>query len=461
MSAWLIASAMPSVVPVLSFPWSRAADRSQLRSHRQTLQVLRRLAPGRSDRHRGSSRQRWSQEASAPRSSRLPADAACRDAQRQAQLAYASVGQIFVSDLARTNVRRLTSGAGLGDSQPAWSPDGTRIAFVRDLSRILVNSGTEVYIMNANGTDAAPDAPTDSTLRPWSPDGGRLALARGDCIYHCDIYVLDLNSAGSLPVRVAIQAAFPAWSPDGAKIAYVEMSGDDGYHALHVMRIDGSEDLVIVPRDSGGSGIDHPTWSPDGRKIAFTRRGNVFTVDSDGSLPLQLTSTGNASSTAWSPDGAWIAVTLWLPQGTRNEAVIALVGSNVTTPPVPIISSAYHPAWRPSAEVDGRGSQIDFRASAQAGVRHDPMHAASESHCRADVGCVAGRVARAGRRLAGAGGNHRFCSTARGIVAQRAGLRRRAVRRTASSGRRCWIWTVCSTPPPTSRTHPSMSPAPA
>jgi Tol biopolymer transport system component len=76
-------------------------------------------------------------------------------------------------------------------------------------------------------------------------------LAKGDCVYACTLFVLNLDEAGSAPVTLTSMAAQPAWSPDGKQIAFVSMSGDDGYHALHVINADGSGLRVVVPRDEG------------------------------------------------------------------------------------------------------------------------------------------------------------------------------------------------------------------
>jgi dipeptidyl aminopeptidase/acylaminoacyl peptidase len=64
----------------------------------------------------------------------------------------------------------------------------------------------------------------------WSPDGRRLAVTRDDCVYRCESYLMSADDDGKPPVFLASSAAFPAWSPDGKEIAYVRLSGDDGYH---------------------------------------------------------------------------------------------------------------------------------------------------------------------------------------------------------------------------------------
>ncbi len=84
----------------------------------------------------------------------------------------------------------------------------------------------------------------------------------------------------------------PAWSPDGARIAYASRG-----------------DLWVADRDGTHRGLivhvaDQPAWSPNGRRIAFTRAGAVFTIRVDGTDERRL---GVGAHPAWSPDGARLA----------------------------------------------------------------------------------------------------------------------------------------------------------
>ncbi len=237
---------------------------------------------------------------------------------------------------------------GARDARPAWSPDGRRIAFVR-YGADLTGS---VFLMDADGEFLRPLA--DGFGSPaWSPDGSLLAVDTGGCIYECDIYVL-LAGGGGAPVRIATMAAEPAWSPDGRKIAFVGLSGDDGYHSLDVMNRDGSEVTTLVrPEGRDHGGIDRPAWSPDGERIAYARcvrdGCHIFTVKSDGSAVRQLTSLppgSRASGPAWSPDGAGIVFTLRSgPQLTSTS--IAYIAADGSGEPMTLVPSAHSPAWRP------------------------------------------------------------------------------------------------------------------
>ena len=124
--------------------------------------------------------------------------------------------------------------------------------------------------------------------------------------------VIDPDGAGLRAVTAPPGSAIdPAWSPDGAKLAF--SSDREGSPSLYVM------DLFTgaTVRVTGAAGVadSHPSWSPDGTKIAFERLDaasattDVWIVSSDGSgAPVDITnSPGNDEMPAWSPDGTMIA----------------------------------------------------------------------------------------------------------------------------------------------------------
>ena len=148
----------------------------------------------------------------------------------------------------------LTNGA-----HPTWSPDGQRIAFVKNESA----GGGDVYVINVDGSGERKlmDISWQANKLPlaWSPDGSRLTVtAQG-------LFVIDLGSGQSR--KVSGNAYDPAWSPDGAQLAFTFWEGDGPSEspAVYVVNADGSGQ----PRKlTDGSG---PSWSPDGNRIAFVR----------------------------------------------------------------------------------------------------------------------------------------------------------------------------------------------
>jgi dipeptidyl aminopeptidase/acylaminoacyl peptidase len=177
---------------------------------------------------------------------------------------------IFVANADGSNIRRLTTGT-LSADQPAWSPDGTRIAY-----RLSANfSPARIWVMNADGTN--PHAITSD--------------APGE--HH-----------------------HPTWSPrqpdDSYRIAYAQAAMKDGYMRAQIWSIrDDGSDRQIVSDESIGAYDDEPSWSPDGTKIVFSRSSQelvVVTVSDRNERSLLLGDLdGEQRAPEWSPDGSQIA----------------------------------------------------------------------------------------------------------------------------------------------------------
>lgn len=182
---------------------------------------------------------------------------------------------IWVMDADGSTVRRLTNG-----SAPAWSHDGRRIAFERWDS---FGDDPSLFIADANGrnvlrlTSESCGVGGCYDLAPsWSPNGRTIAFLRG---VEPDIYVIapDGTRLRRLARTPSTNEERPAWSPDGQQISFVAREGFDV--GLYVMRANGSGRRRLTR----GFHVNSPTWSPDGRKLAFSRSGNIYVVNADGS----------------------------------------------------------------------------------------------------------------------------------------------------------------------------------
>lgn len=149
--------------------------------------------------------------------------------------------------------------------KPAWSPDGTRIAYLSDLSGYDLT----LWVVNPDGTGrseitAAPGGPGDLDWPTWSSDGDRIALTVYPRQGPSQIYSFDLNDGRWQKLTNHPGGAYdPAWAPDGSKIAYVVRDGNQ--HDLWLMEADGSNPVRLT----GTGGNRAPTWSPDGQYLAF------------------------------------------------------------------------------------------------------------------------------------------------------------------------------------------------
>ena len=192
--------------------------------------------------------------------------------------------EIYTMNVDGSNPVNLTNDAG-SDIFPSWSPDGTKIVFTS--SR---DGNNEIYSMNANGSNQvnlSNDAGSDTSPR-WSPDGSKIAFSTGRDGNN-EIYTMNAN--GSSPTNLSNNAASeggPAWSPDGSKIAF--STDRDGNIEIYSMNTDGSNQVNL---SNNASLENSPYYSTDGSKIIFfsLRDGNqeIYTMNTDGSNQVRVT----------------------------------------------------------------------------------------------------------------------------------------------------------------------------
>jgi len=202
---------------------------------------------------------------------------------------------------------------------PAYSPDGSRIAFTR---------ANDIWVMNANGSGAVAITGAEGPDKnpAWSPDGSQIVYVSNHSIPGTtggttgpELFVVGAGGGPqrqltNTPSNAASQA--PAWSPAGDQIAY-ESNADGGFEIYTIPAGASASFGTRRTANEVGQNYQNPSWSPDATRIAYERgigtnvgdtTKEIWTMRADGTDPVRLTSNSvYDAEPAYSPDCTGIA----------------------------------------------------------------------------------------------------------------------------------------------------------
>jgi hypothetical protein len=297
-----------------------------------------------------------------PTTAPVPAEATLGGA---SQIAFVSnrggQPQIYLINVDGNDERQLTEFAE-GACQPAWSPDGMRLAYTSPCNANRDEySGSSVFVMNVD-SQGVPSEPSLVVVTlgggdydpDWSYDGLRLAFTSWRT-GRPQIFTIGIDGKGLRNVNDDLAFNWsPSWAPDGSQIAI--LSGRGGQEEIWLVPDDGGDEKRYTHSD--GQDIARPDWSPDGSTVLFEKvisnipRLVAISVADGGVREIQVCQEGRLSlqpmgEPAWSPDGQWIAFEAW-PDGANHNIAIMRASctdyQEVTSDP----SLDYDAAWRPA-----------------------------------------------------------------------------------------------------------------
>ena len=211
------------------------------------------------------------------------------------KIAFERNGDIFVKDSGDPAGGAFIAALGQ-NSDPAWSPDGLRLAFVSDRDGL----GAQVWVMGPDGSN-----PTKVTLESgevsapaWSPDGTRITYGVSNGTDE-DVAVVPV-AGGAARILVASgtgNQSLPVFTPDGGRVVFQ----DDSAGGLSIVGATG------VGRTAFLSDASRPDFSPDGSRLLVQRtdidRLQVVGADGTGGTPIL---DGPGTRPVWSPDGSFV-----------------------------------------------------------------------------------------------------------------------------------------------------------
>lgn len=229
-----------------------------------------------------------------------------------ARIAFSAVGwtvprsreEIFVMNVDGSGVTSLSNSEG-DDRDPAWSPDGTRIAFTSER-----DGNTEIYVMNSDGSAQTrlTTSPENEHFPAWSPDGTSILFSRTLANKTSDLFMVDIASRHitQLTDTPEINEQYPNWSPNGKKIVYSAFGGNSA--GIYILRVEGGDPALLL-----AGPLHYPRWSPDGKFIAYDGepagcKFEIYIAWSDGSQSRQVTQHPGGcgeynKAPSWSADG--------------------------------------------------------------------------------------------------------------------------------------------------------------
>jgi Tol biopolymer transport system component len=261
---------------------------------------------------------------------------------------------------------RITSGI-LVEGGLAWSPDGRYL-----LAQASIEGATRIVRLAigadnkaAESVQLTADIQADSVLPAWSPDGTLIAFQSKKDGGDYQVFVMDRD--GNNKRRLSDgrgYAGWPAWSPDGKSVVYVQGDKPDPGTAkeIYVAPLEGGAPRQVT---SFGKDLIRPQWSPDGKHLLYVEgrgdRSAIMLMNADGTGSHEIALASRGTSPQLSPDGSRVAYYAVNPPQPGSDIFVVPIGGGTPTNLTAASADDYAPAWSPD------GNRLTW-ASSRAGA---------------------------------------------------------------------------------------------
>lgn len=261
------------------------------------------------------------------------------------RILYVVDGKLYRIDADGGGVKQVRATPGREILSPAWAKDGEHISYME-----FWDGHGQLFIEDQSGKRRAVTDGTTLDFTPaFSPDGSLLAFSRAT-EEGTDVYTFNVAKnccLQRLTVGRFSDNLSPIYSPDGQRMVFVSTRA--GLPQIYVMAADGTDQQLFAPFDYGVTGASNaPDWSPDGQTVTFHRDVagtlQVFVMDVRNRTVRQLTSLGRSSDPTWAPDSRHLAFASDRA-GYRQLWVIDMETGRIR--PVLEQSGVRLPAWSP------------------------------------------------------------------------------------------------------------------
>ena len=267
------------------------------------------------------------------------------------------ISKIYVMDDNGHNIRKISDNP-YADWRPVWSPNGRQIVFKREFKRDTtpnnMSTHADIFIMNANGTNARQLSDGETTVGEMriSPDGKKVLYLTA----FVGINILDIDTRNTEKILPSTHGYHCDWSPDGKQIVFINDDHDVIEKNLWIVDANGDNLQQFTHPDPEKGKIHRffPRWSPGGKQMLYsemdigdgTFRIIIHNMDDDTTRTLKMPENWNPSSLAWMDGQQSVLFSAYeYERDNRRPVVVKIYKYDLATDGITFLTEGSRPHW--------------------------------------------------------------------------------------------------------------------